>query len=108
MISDNGRHIQGDVLKVLDEFKIQHHKSSPYRPQTNGAVEAANKNVITIIKKMTCTYKDWHEKLPYALWGYRTMARTSTDETPFSLVYGMDVVQPIEIKLPTLRVLLES
>ncbi|XP_047313953.1 uncharacterized protein LOC124917607 [Impatiens glandulifera] len=108
MISDNGRHFQGNVLELLREFKIEHHKSSPYRPQTNGAVEAANKNVISILKKTTQTYRDWHEKLPYALWGYRTTAWTSTGETPYSLVYGMEAVQPIELELPTLRVLLES
>ncbi|XP_047330988.1 uncharacterized protein LOC124934495 [Impatiens glandulifera] len=108
MISDNGRHFQGNVLELLREFKIEHHKSSPYRPQTNGVVEAANKNVISILKKATQTYRDWHEKLPYALWGYRTTARTSTGETPYSLVYGMEAVQPIELELPTLRVLLES
>ncbi|XP_047321734.1 uncharacterized protein LOC124925702 [Impatiens glandulifera] len=108
MLFDNGRHFQGNVLELLREFKIEHHKSSPYRPQTNGAVETANKNVISILKKTTQTYRDWHEKLPYALWGYRTTARTSTRETPYSLVYGMEAVQPIELELPTLRVLLES
>ncbi|XP_047320555.1 uncharacterized protein LOC124924582 [Impatiens glandulifera] len=39
IISDNGRHFQGKVLSILKEFKIEHHKSSPYTPQTNGAVE---------------------------------------------------------------------
>ncbi|XP_047331527.1 uncharacterized protein LOC124935113 [Impatiens glandulifera] len=108
MISDNGRQFQGNVLELLREFKIEHHKSSPYRPQTNGAIDAANKNVISILKKTTQTYRDWHEKLPYAMWGYRTTARTSTGETPYSLGYGMEAVQPIELELPTLRVLLES
>ena len=95
-------------MKEVDKYHIKHHKSSPYRPQTNSVVEATNKNIITIIKKMTQTYKDWHEKVPYSLWGYRTTVRTSTGETPFALVYGMDAVQPIEIEFPTLRVLLES
>ena len=27
----------------MELYHIEHHKSSPYRPQTNGAVEAANK-----------------------------------------------------------------
>ncbi|MGV7727662.1 hypothetical protein PJN26_29580, partial [Mycobacterium kansasii] len=38
----------------------------------------------------------------------RTTMRTSTGETPYILVYGMDAVQPIEIELPTLRVMLET
>ena len=56
----------------------------------NGAVEAGNKNVKKIIDKATETYKDWHEKLPFALHAYRITVRTSTGATPFSLVYGME------------------
>ena len=73
----------------------------------NGAVEAANKNVKKIIAKTTETYKDWHEKLPFALHAYRTGVRTSTGVTPYSLVYGVEVVLPIEIEIPSLRVLRE-
>ena len=58
----------------------------------NGAVEAANKNVKKIIAKATETYKDWHEKLPFALHAYKTGVRTSTGATPYSLVYGMEAV----------------
>lgn len=57
---------------------------------------------------MTETYKDWPLKLPFALWGYRTSIRTSTGATPFSLVYGMEAVQPIELEIPSLRIVLES
>ena len=73
----------------------------------NGAVEAANKNVKKIIAKATETYKDWHEKLPFSLHAYRTEIRTSTGATPFSLVYGMDAVLPIEVEILSLRVLRE-
>ena len=73
----------------------------------NGAVEAANKNLKKIIAKTTETYRDWHEKLPFALHAYRTGIRTSTRATPYSLVYGIEVVLPIEVKIPSLRVLRE-
>ncbi|CAJ2645856.1 unnamed protein product [Trifolium pratense] len=46
--------------------------------------------------------------LPYALHGYRTTVRTSTGATPFSLVYGMEAVLPIEVEIPSLRVLMET
>ena len=73
----------------------------------NGAVEAANKNVMRIIAKATETYKDWHEKLPFALHAYRTGVRTSTKATPYSLVYRMEVVLPIEVEILSLWVLKE-
>ena len=38
---------------------------------------------------------------------YRTGVRTLTGATPYSLVYGMETVLPIEIEIPSLRVLKE-
>jgi hypothetical protein len=74
----------------------------------NGAVEAANKNVKKIIQKMVVTYKDWQEMLPFALHAYRTAVQTSTRATPYMLVYGMEAVMPLEVEIPSLRVLLDS
>ncbi|KAK8669932.1 hypothetical protein V6N13_104699 [Hibiscus sabdariffa] len=74
----------------------------------NGAVEAANKNIKKIIAKATATFRDWHEKLPFALFAYRTSIRTPTGATPYSLVYGMEAVLPIEIEIPSLRILKEA
>ena len=71
----------------------------------NGAVEAANKNMKKIIAKAIETYRDWHEKLPFALYAYRTGIRTSIGETLYSLVYRMEAVLPIEVEIPSLRVL---
>lgn len=70
-----------------------------------GVVEAANNNIKKIMQKMVEIYKDWHKMLPFALHGYRTLTRTSTRATPFTLVYGMDVVMPVEVKIPYLRIL---
>ena len=92
IILDNGFHFKGEIEKLLQQFNIQHHKSSPYCPQTNGAVEAANKNIGRILKKGIKNYKDWHLQLPYALWGYRISIQSSTRATPYSLVYGMEIV----------------
>ena len=44
--------------EMCDDFKIQHHNSTPYRPKMNGVVEAANKNSKKIIQKMTMSCKD--------------------------------------------------
>ncbi|KAA3473940.1 RNA-directed DNA polymerase [Gossypium australe] len=84
-------------------FKIRHHNSSPYCPKMNGTVEAANKNIKKMVGKMTETYKDWHEKLPFSFYTYRTSVRTSTGATPFPLVYGMEAVLPIKVEITSLR-----
>ena len=92
---------------LVQEYGIQHHRSSTYRAQTNGAVEAVNKNFKRILRKMVETSRDWSEKLSFSLWAYRTSFRTSTGATPYSLVYGMEAVLPVEIEIGSLRVALE-
>ena len=74
----------------------------------NGVVEATNNNIKKIIQKMTETYKDWHDMLPFALHRYRTLAQTSTGATPYSLVYGMEAVLPIEVQIPSLRIMKDA
>ena len=88
--------------QICVQFKIKHHNSAPYHPKMNGIVEAANKNVRKIVAKMTDTYKDWHEKLHFALHVYWTAVRTSTWATPFSLVNGMEAILPIEVEILSL------
>ena len=57
---------------------------------------------------MTVTYKDWHEMLPFSLHEYCTTAHTSTGATPYSLVYGMEVVLPIQVQIPSLRIMKDA
>ncbi|PKI44226.1 hypothetical protein CRG98_035384 [Punica granatum] len=93
------------LASVTAKFKVLHCNSTPYRPQMNGAMEAGNKNIKKIIEKMMVNYKDWPKMLPYALLEYRTSIRTSTRATSYSLVYGMETVLPIEVKIPSMRIL---
>nr|CAN64944.1 hypothetical protein VITISV_001941 [Vitis vinifera] len=57
---------------------------------------------------MVETSRDCLEKLPFALWAYQTSFRISTRTIPYSLVYGMKVVLPVEIEMGSLRVALEQ
>ena len=92
----------------MELYNIEHHKSSPYRPQANGAVEASNTNVKNILAKTVVTYKDWAKKLSFALWGYRTSIRAPTGATPYSLVYGSEAMLLIEVEIQSLRVLVQA
>ena len=103
LISNRGVHFRGEVNTLVQEYGIQQYQLSAYRLQTNGAVEAANKNIKRILQKMVVTSQNWSKKLSFALWAYRT----SIGATPFSLVYGMEVVLPVEIEVGSLRIDLE-
>ena len=59
LITDNGMNLNGKMIQQLcQQFKIEHKNSVHYRPQMNGLVEVANKNIKKILVKMTNTYKD--------------------------------------------------
>ncbi|XP_059285129.1 uncharacterized protein LOC132038484 [Lycium ferocissimum] len=108
IITDNGANLNSHLMKdIYEKFKITHRNSTAYRPQMNGAVEAANKNIKRILRKMTNKHKGWNEQFPYALLGYRTTTRTSTGATPYLLVYGTKAVIPAEVEIPSLRIIQE-
>ena len=46
--------------------------------------------------------------MPYAFWGYRTSIGSFIGSTPYSLVYGIEAVLPIEMGVRSLRTILES
>ena len=108
IIFDNGSHSKGEVRTILELYNIDHHKYLLDQPQTNGIVEAANRNVKNILAKMVVTYKDWAKKLPFSLWGYRTSICASTRATPYSLVYGSKAVLPIKVEIQSSRMLAET
>ncbi|XP_070035102.1 uncharacterized protein [Nicotiana tomentosiformis] len=98
-----------DLMKAMCEiFKIKHRNSTTYMPQMNGVVEGAKKNIKKILRKIVDNYKQWHEKLPFALLRYRITIHTSTGATPYLLVYGVEVVIPAEIEILSLRIIQEA
>ncbi|XP_075087783.1 uncharacterized protein LOC142169776 [Nicotiana tabacum] len=98
-IIDNATNLNSDLTReICEKFGIVHRNSTAYIPQMNGVVEAANKNI----------KRQWHEKLPFALLGYRTTMRTSIWATPYMLVYGTEAVMRTEVEIPSLRVIEEA
>ncbi|XP_049374039.1 uncharacterized protein LOC125839102 [Solanum verrucosum] len=74
----------------------------------NGAVEAANKNIKKILRKMIDNHKGWHEMLSYVLLGYRTTVRTSVEATLYLLVYGTEAVIPAKVEIPSFKIIQEA
>ncbi|XP_019240976.1 PREDICTED: uncharacterized protein LOC109220962 [Nicotiana attenuata] len=63
-----------------------------------------NKVIINNLNKRLDESKSkWPEVLPGVLWAYRTTPKTSTGETPFSLVYGTEALISVEIGEPSTR-----
>uniref|UniRef100_A0A2N9I7D6 Integrase catalytic domain-containing protein n=1 Tax=Fagus sylvatica TaxID=28930 RepID=A0A2N9I7D6_FAGSY len=107
IISDNGTpFVNKDVREVLGHYRIKHRRSTPYYPQGNGQAEATNRMLLRILSKMVFDYgKGWNSHLADVLWAYRGSPKTATGFTPFSLVYGTDVISPPELLVPSPRIL---
>jgi len=46
----------------------------------------------------------WVDILSEIVWSYHTTVQSTTKETPLNLVYGMEAMLHIEIKIPSKRV----
>ena len=83
---------------------ITNRYSTPAYPQGSGQAETVNKVIVNgLTKRLDDAKGKWVEELPHVLWTYRITPRRSTEETPFSMSYGVEVVIPIETGFPTLR-----
>ena len=73
-------------------------------PQTNGQAEGASKVILRELKKRLGDAKgNWADELLEVLWAYRCTPQSTTQETPYSVTYGVNAMIPIEIGDSSLR-----
>eukprot|EP00253_Pinus_taeda_P005937 PITA_05937 len=78
IVIDHGNHFHNFMMVELPaQIVLRHDSSTSYYPQAN------------------------------ALWAYCTTVKTSTGFTPFQLVYGLEVVLPIECEIASLKLAIE-
>jgi hypothetical protein len=109
IVTDHCSHFRYFMMSELTEkLGIRHDNSTPYYPQANGQVDAINKVLITMVRRMIGIHKtSWHTMLFLALWAYRTFVKSATGFTPFRLVYGVEAILPIECEIPSLKLAFE-
>jgi dihydroneopterin aldolase len=96
--------VSKEVREFAKLYKIKLLKSSPYIAQANDQAESSNKTLIKLIKKkIEENPRRWHEVLSEALWAHRISRHGATKVTSFELVYGQEVVLPIEVDLDAYR-----
>ena len=98
IVTDHGMHSSNAMMVELTAMlHLDHEHSSPYYPKANGRVESINCILKTMLQRMVGKHKsNWHVQLFSALWAYQTSTKTTTGFTHFQLVYGLEVVLPIE------------
>jgi hypothetical protein len=105
IVTDNAQAFKSmAMISFCQKYNIVLGHSTTYYPQGNGLAESSNKSLISIIKKVLKeNKKSWHLHLKYALWENRIGTKKSIGTSPFQMVYGTDVVLPINLALPVMK-----
>ena len=85
IIIDHESHFRSQMMEELSvKLGFRHENSTPYYPQANSQVEAINKVLKTMLRRMVGDHKsNWHLILFSSLWAYQTSVKTATGFTPF-------------------------
>ena len=97
LISDQGAEFKG---KEWNEFlrgnRIEHNRTTPFHPQSNGKTERSNRTLKGMLKKLIDSKRDdWEEKLGPALWAIRTNVSMVTGYSPFFLHHSRPARAPV-------------
>lgn len=98
-LTDQGADFMSNLMKELSAlFKTKHLATSPYHPQTNGALERSHLTLKDYLKHyIKDNQTDWDEYLPFATFSYNTSVHKSTNYTPYELLFGKKAYLPSSI-----------
>ncbi|KAK3025694.1 hypothetical protein RJ639_041699 [Escallonia herrerae] len=107
LITDNGKQFDNSNFRSFCEgLSINLRFTSVAHPQSNGQTENMNRSILQGLKRKLDEAKvAWVDELPKVLWAYRTTPHSVTGETPFLLCFETEALLPVEVGLPTVRVL---
>ena len=98
LLTDQGSVFTSKLTKAMcEQFGIDKIQTSPYHPQSDGALERWHACLKGMLKRSQCNLKLWDKELKYLLFAYRSTPHVVTGYAPFTLMYGRDVRGPLEI-----------
>ena len=97
ILTDQGSVFTSKLTKQLNQsFGIHHVKTSPYHPQSDGALERWHACLKGMLKRTGLDLKNWDKLLKYLVFAYRDTPHCVTGYSPFSLMFGRDVRGPLD------------
>lgn len=90
VLTDLGTSFTSELFRQVTEIcKIKSLFTTPYHPQTNGALERSHATLKEYLKSfVNDNHDDWHCYLFTAILAYNTTPHTTTQYTPYELLYG--------------------
>ena len=98
LLTDQGSVFTSRLTKSMcAQFGINKIQTTPYHPQSDGALERFHASLKGMLKRSGCEIKEWDKLLKYLLFAYRNTPHCTTGYAPFTLLFGREVRGPVEI-----------
>lgn len=97
--SDQGRQFVSAVFREICKLlEINKSQTTPLHPSSDGLVERMNRTVKSMLSKFVRSdQKDWDTYIDYIVMAYNTTPQESTGVSPHRLVYGEEMLVPLDI-----------
>ncbi|KAL3987989.1 helicase SRCAP [Sarotherodon galilaeus] len=97
--TDQGTNFMSKIFaQVLKELRVEHQTSSPYHPESQGALERFHQTLKSMLSKYCFeTGNEWDEGLPLLLFAVREAEQESLGFSPADLVFGHTVRGPLRL-----------
>ena len=102
VITDNGKEFCAHAFtRYLEQIGIDHRRTTPVHPASNGRSERFNKSFKNTLTKLVNNYAiDWEDRVSDVLMAHRHSVSSVTHYTPFFLLYGRRPRAPLTKLLP--------
>ena len=98
ILTDQGSVFMSRLTKsVCNTLGVNQIRTSPYHPQSDGALERWHACMKGMLKKSESDLKYWDRHLKYLLFAYRDTPHCVTGFSPFSLLFGREVKGPLSL-----------
>ena len=99
--SDQGRNFESTLFRELCRLlDIKKTRTSPYHPQSDGLIERFNRTLLSMLSLFVDDNQtNWDFLLPYVMMAYRSSVHTSTGFTPYKVLFGQEIVLPVDVML---------
>ena len=97
--TDQGRNFESKLFqekcKILEIDKT---RTTPLRPQSDGMVERFNRTLEAMLSKFVdANQRNWDLYLPLLMLAYRSSVHESTGFTPNAMMFGREVLLPLDL-----------
>ena len=91
MLSDNGPEFVGRPFQqMLDEWGIEHVRTTPYMPSSNGLAERTIRTLSEMLRMMSKTDNEWDEHVGRVLSAYNMTVHSTTGISPCEYVLNFE------------------